>query len=428
MNVLVVGSGGREHALAWKLVQSRDADDIFIAPGNAGTAQVGTNLPVIDSDTAGLIAAAREHEIGLTAVGPEAPLAAGLVDAMDDAGLLAFGPTRAAAEIESSKAWAKAFMGRHGIPTAVARAVESIDEADAFLSTVCEGPAVVKADGLAGGKGVIMTSSKPEAILAVKSMLGGALGDAGKTVVLEETLTGRELSVFAFVDGETVSAEVAACDYKRIGDGDEGPNTGGMGAYAPPEFWSPELAARIRNEILQPAARGMVAEDRPYRGFLYAGLMVTDDGPKVIEFNCRMGDPEGGVVLPTLRSDLLETCIAVAEGRLGENDVSWDGSAWLSVVAASDGYPGSYETGHEIQGLEAADPTALVFHAGTARDAAGRIVTSGGRVLAVVAPGADVARARQAAYSSLERISFEGITYRSDIALRAEAAAATAGR
>lgn len=428
MNVLVVGSGGREHALAWKLAQSRETDDIFVAPGNAGTAQVGTNLPLIDSDTVGLIAAARENEIGLTVVGPESPLGAGLVDAMDDAGLLAFGPTSAAAEIETSKAWAKAFMGRHRIPTALARAVESIDEADAFLSTVCEGPAVVKADGLAAGKGVIMTASKPEAILAVKSMLDGALGDAGKKVVLEETLTGPELSVFAFVDGETVSAEVAACDYKRIGDGDEGPNTGGMGAYTPPEFWSPELAARIRTEILQPTARGMVAEGRPYRGFLYAGLMVTDDGPKVIEFNCRMGDPEGGVVLPTLQSDLLETCMAVAEGRLREKDVSWDGSSWVSVVAASDGYPGSYETGYEIHGLEAADADTLVFHAGTARDAAGRIVTSGGRVLAVVAPGTDAARARQAAYSSLERILFEGKTYRSDIALRAEVAVATAGR
>lgn len=427
VNVLVVGGGGREHALAWKLSRSRIISRLFIAPGNAGTAQVGTNLSIRDTDIAGLTAAAQERDIGLTIVGPEAPLAAGIVDTFAAEGLRAFGPTRAAAQIESSKVWAKAFMARHGIPTAASCAVASLAEADSFLSTMCEGPVVVKADGLAAGKGVIMASSRAEAILATRSMLDGAFGDAGRRVVIEETLYGPEVSVFAFVDGATVSAEVAACDYKRIGDGDEGPNTGGMGAYTPPEFWTAGLAEQVRSEILLPAAQGMAQEGVPFRGFLYGGLMITKDGPEVIEFNCRMGDPEGGVVLPRLESDLLEVCLAVVEGRLSEIEVAWADETWVSVVMASGGYPDAYETGKQIEGLEAAAQSALIFHAGTAREESGRVVTSGGRVLAAVAGGSDVAQARRRAYDAVAKISFEGASYRSDIAMRAEGAVAPAG-
>ncbi len=427
MNVLVIGNGGREHALAWKLSQSRDADQIFVAPGNGGTAALGTNLPISDSDIPALIAAAREHDIGMTVVGPEAPLAAGLVDAFEAADLPVFGPSKAAARIESSKAWAKEFMGRHGIPTATHRTITSLDEADSFLSTVCTGPVAVKADGLAAGKGVVMAADKVEAILAAKAMLDGQFGDSGSSVVIEEAMTGPEVSVFAFVDGETVSAEVAACDYKRVGDGDTGLNTGGMGAYTPPEFWTPDLATEIRGKILEPAARGMASEGSPFKGILYAGLMVTPTGPKVVEFNCRLGDPDGSLVLPRLESDLLDVCVAVSEGRLAGTDVSWSDSAYVSVVMASGGYPGGYETGKVISGVDLAGPGALIFHAGTALSEDGELTTAGGRVLAAVAGGANVAEARRGAYAAVGKIGFEDAIYRSDIGERAATSAASIG-
>ncbi len=428
MNVLIIGSGGREHALAWKLAQSRDIGKIYAAPGNGGTAALGANLPISDLDIPALAMAAREHEIGMTVVGPEAPLAAGIVDAFEAEGLPIFGPSRAAARIESSKAWAKEFMGRHGIPTAAHRTVTSLDEADAYLSTVCTGPVAVKADGLAAGKGVVMPAGKAEAIAAVKSMLDGQFGESGSTVVIEEALTGPEVSVFAFVDGPTVSAEVAACDYKRVGDGDTGLNTGGMGAYTPPEFWTPELALGIRENILEPAARGMASEGCSFKGILYAGLMITPTGPpKVIEFNCRLGDPDGSLVLPRLDSDLLEICVAVSEGRLADTAVSWADSSYVSVVMASGGYPGSYETGKTILGVDDAGAGALVFHAGTTLADGGELVTSGGRVLAAVAGGANAAEARRGAYAAVEKISFEDAIYRSDIGERAAISAASIG-
>ncbi|MCH8222507.1 MAG: phosphoribosylamine--glycine ligase [Chloroflexi bacterium] len=428
MNVLVIGNGGREHALAWKLSQSRDTEKIYAAPGNGGTASLGANLPINDLDIPALLSAAREHAIGMTVVGPEAPLAAGIVDAFEAEGLPIFGPSKAAARIESSKAWAKEFMARHGIPTAAHRAVTSLDEADAYLSTVCTGPVAVKADGLAAGKGVVMAADKAEAILAVKSMLDGRFGESGSTVVLEEALTGLEVSVFAFVDGPTVSAEVAACDYKRVGDGDTGPNTGGMGAYTPPEFWTPELALGIRENILEPAARGMAAEGCPFKGILYAGLMITPTGPpKVIEFNCRLGDPDGSLVLPRLESDLLDICVAVSEGRLADTVVSWSNSSYVSVVMASGGYPGSYETGKTISGVDDAGPGVLIFHAGTNLSGDGKLVTSGGRVLAAVASGANAAEARRGAYAAVEKISFEDAIYRRDIGKRAATSAASIG-
>ena len=419
MNVMVVGNGGREHALVWKLSQSRRADKIFAAPGNGGTTALATNLPISDSDIPALIAAAREHAIDLTIVGPEAPLAAGLVDAFNEAGLKAFGPTAAAARIESSKVWSKDLMAKYGIPTADYKRVDNADEAFAYLSSRANGPVAVKADGLAAGKGVIMAADHVEAMQAAISMFEGQFGDAGSSVVLEEVLIGPEVSIFAFVDGAHVSTEVSACDYKRIGDGDTGLNTGGMGAYTPPEFWDDELATTVRTTIMERAAAAMVAEGCPFTGILYGGVMVTAQGPKVIEFNCRLGDPDGALVLPRLESDLLETCLAAAEGRLDHHDVSWSDKSYVSVVMASGGYPEKYETGKLIEGVDSANNVALVFHAGTKPTDDGT-VTAGGRVLAVAAGGSNISEARASAYKAVEKISFEGAVYRTDIAKRAE--------
>jgi phosphoribosylamine--glycine ligase len=343
-----------------------------------------------------------------------------VVDAFREASLPVCGPTQVAARIESSKVWAKEFMTRHGIPTARFAVVETEAQAEAHLAQLSDARVAVKADGLAAGKGVIMAGGRQDALASVKSMLEGQFGMAGARVVLEETLVGVEVSVFAFVDGETVSNEVAACDYKRIGDGDVGPNTGGMGAYTPPEFWTPELAQRIREEVLIPTARGMASEGVPFTGILFAGLMVTNDGPKVIEFNCRLGDPDGALVLPRLKSDLLEVCLAIAEGRLSETDVFWDDTYHVSVVMASGGYPGGYETGKTIYGIDRAAPGVLIFHAGTAFGSDGEIVTSGGRVLAALSSGRTFSEAREGAYAAVAKIEFEGAIYRSDIAARAE--------
>ena len=418
MNVMVVGSGGREHALVWKLSQSRRTEKIYAAPGNGGTAALATNLPISDTDIPALVAAAEEHAIDLTIVGPEAPLAAGLVDAFTEAGLKAFGPTAAAARIESSKVWSKNLMTKYGIPTADYQRVDNPEEAMAYLSRLPDGPVAVKADGLAAGKGVIMAADHAEAIHAAISMFEGQFGDAGRSVVLEEVLQGPEVSVFAFVDGEHVSAQVSACDYKRIGDGDTGLNTGGMGAYTPPEFWDDELAETVRTTIMERAATAMIAEGCPFTGVLYGGVMVTAQGPKVIEFNCRFGDPDGSLVLPRLESDLLEICLAAVEGRLGEHPVSWSDRSYVSVVMASGGYPEKYETGKIISGVDSANSSALVFHAGTKITDEGT-VTAGGRVLAVAASGTNIREARASAYRAVEKISFEGAVYRTDIAERA---------
>jgi len=419
-DVLVIGSGGREHALAWKLRQSARVGRILIAPGNGGTAGVGQNIAIADTDIPGLLKAVKEHGIGLTVVGPEAPLAAGVVDALQAAGHPVFGPTRAAARLESSKAWAKAFMVRHGIPTAGATAFKSAAEAVAYIDHLgADRKVVVKADGLAAGKGVIVADSRADARAAVRSLYSGAVpASAISQVLIEERLSGPEVSVFAFVDGSHVSAEVAACDYKRVGDGDVGPNTGGMGAYSPPEFWTAELAARIRRKILEPTAAGMASEGNPYLGVIYAGLMLTEDGPKVIEFNCRLGDPEAQVVLPRLKTDLFEVLLASVEGRLASLTVDWSGGSHVAVVMASGGYPGKYTTGKEIRGLEERRE-ALVFQAGTVAAGGGRTITSGGRVLAVVAGGADIESARAAAYEGVGSVEFEGAIFRKDIAARA---------
>ena len=418
MRVLVVGGGAREHAIAWKIRQSPLVDALYVAPGNAGTAAIAVNLPIADTDTAGLAQAARRHGVGLTVVGPEIPLAGGIVDHFQAEGLSVFGPTQAAARIESSKVFAKELMAKYFIPTGSAKVFDSYEEAERFVR-MHPYPLVVKADGLAAGKGVTVAATQEEAVRALREcMVERVFGASGDRVLVEECLTGREVSVFAFVDGETVSPMVAACDYKRAYDGDHGPNTGGMGAYSPPEFWNGDLEREIRDTIMAPTARALAREGCPYRGVLYGGLMLTEDGPKVIEFNCRLGDPETQVIMPRLSSDLVEILAAALEGRLSETPIEWSSDACVGVAMASGGYPGSYETGFPISGLDRAGETGEVFHAGTrlAEDGTPGAVTAGGRVVTVVAMGSDLAEAGERAYGNIEKISFTGGFYRRDIA------------
>ena len=428
MRVLVVGGGGREHALAWGVGRSPRCDALFCAPGNAGTALLlretglGGNLPIDAEDVPGILAAARERAIDFVIVGPEAPLAAGMVDALSAAGILAFGPTQAAARIESSKWFAKQTMRDAGVPHAAGEAFDDPAAAHAFIDATFppDGPApVIKADGLAAGKGVIVPASIAEAHAAVDSLLGGRFGAASATVVVEERLAGLEASAMALVDGDTVLPLPLACDYKRALDGDRGLNTGGMGVYSPPGFLGPDAWASLVESVHRPVARRLRELGRPYRGLLYGGLMVDESGaPRVIEFNCRFGDPEVQVLAPQLRSDLLALLVACAEGRLETARPEWSGEAAVGVVLASGGYPGAYETGKRIRGLDSVDPGVLVFHAGTALDAAGHVVTSGGRVLVVVGLGPDLATARARAYANASRIEFEGRHSRTDIAAR----------
>lgn len=420
MKVLVIGSGGREHAITWKLAQSSKVTELIIAPGNAGTAELGENVAVKAEDIDGLLNLARSRSVDLTFVGPEQPLIDGLADRFKAAGLKVFGPSASAARIEGSKIWADDLMSKYGIPTA-----ESVAFADSVLAidygrSKPEASLVVKADGLAAGKGVLLPDTYRELDNAITGMIDEALfGDSSSRILLAERMSGPEVSVFAFVQGEVVSAEVAACDYKRIGEGDTGLNTGGVGSYTPPEFWTPGLAERVRREILEPIAKALVAEKSSYSGILYAGLMVTESGPRVIEFNCRFGDPETQILMPKLETDLFDICLAVAEGRLAEQEVRWSDSAHAFVVMVSDGYPGSYETGVPITGVKEAAEHGLVIHAGTAWDESGSLVTSGGRVLGVAGSGGSVKDARDSAYAGIELITFEGARYRQDIAERA---------
>ena len=415
MKVMVVGGGAREHTLAWKLSQSPQVEEIFAAPGNAGTAALGHNLPLSATDLEGIARAARENQIDLVVVGPEAPLALGLVDELSSRGILAFGPSRRAAEIEWSKVFAKELMQRYGIPCARSRAFSSFKEAEEYLHTQ-PAPIVVKADGLAGGKGSIVAGTLSEAHGALsKLMVEKIFGSAGERVLLEEYLSGREMSFFAFTDGIAVSPTLPACDYKRALDGDQGPNTGGMGSYSPPEFFTPELGEEIMEKIMRPTVKALAQEGRSYKGVLYAGLMVTSEGPKVLEFNCRFGDPETQVTLPLLKTDLVDIIQAVLDDRLGEVEIEWLDKVCVGVVMASGGYPGSYKTGFPIEGLDSLDEDILVFHAGT-REEGGRVVTSGGRVLTVVARGKTLAEARARVYANIGRINFEGCFYRQDIA------------
>ena len=420
MKVLIVGSGGREHALLWKLKRDAPGARCWITRGNGGTDQLATPLPIGPAEIPTLAGWAEQEGIDLTVVGPEAPLAAGIVDYFASRGLAAFGPTAAAAEIESSKAWAKGLMARHGIPTAAYRTFDTLGPALAYLDEI-GAPVVVKASGLAAGKGAVVCTSPEDARSAAEDMLGhGVLGSAGSEIVIEEFMAGEELSVFALSDGEHVIPMLPAQDHKRIGEGDTGPNTGGMGAYLPVSVATPDLLDRITREILQPTVAAMAEDGRPYRGLLYAGLMLTDGGPRVVEFNCRFGDPETEAVLPLLGSSLLEPILQIARGgSIRGTALEWHPGAAVTTVIAAEGYPEDYPTGMEIQIAPELDHArdVLVFHAGTRLDG-DHLVTSGGRVLAVTALAESVADAAERSRWGAEQISFDGRYFRRDIAWR----------
>lgn len=418
MNVLVVGSGAREHALLWKLAASSQAGQLYCAPGNAGTALLGENLPIGVNDFEGLAREIESRGIDLVVVGPEEPLSRGITDFLQARGYAVFGPSSEAARIESSKAWAKEIMTAARVPTA--HAVVCATAADA-LDAVYDAPLplVVKADGLAAGKGVVVCHTRDDAEATVRAMMeDGALGDAASTLLIEEFLEGVEVSILAVTDGETVLPLVPACDYKRAHDGDEGPNTGGMGAYAPPAFVGADMIQTILDDIIAPTLRGMSQRGIVYRGVLYAGLMMTAAGPKVVEFNCRFGDPETQVILPLLNADLLALCDAAARGNLSRHPaLEWFPGACVGVVLVSGGYPGTYTTGHAIHGLADIPADGIVFHAGTTRRGHDT-VTSGGRVLTAVGRGTNMSDARELAYAIAREISFTDVFYRTDIALR----------
>jgi len=422
MKILVIGNGGREHALAWKAAQSPLAKTVFVAPGNAGTALEPAlqNVDINPTDIQGLLDFAQKEKIDLTIVGPEAPLVIGVVDAFRAAGLKIFGPTQAAAQLEGSKAFTKDFLARHQIPTAEYQNFTEIEPALAYIREK-GAPIVIKADGLAAGKGVIVAMTLQEAEDAVRDMLAGnAFGDAGSRVVVEEFLDGEEASFIVMVDGENVLPMATSQDHKRVGDGDTGPNTGGMGAYSPAPVVTDEVHQRVMDQVIWPTVRGMASEGNVYTGFLYAGLMIDKNGqPKVIEFNCRFGDPETQPIMLRLQSDLVELCLAAVDGKLNEKDSVWDPRPSLGVVLAAGGYPGDYAKGDQIHGLpqtETAD--GKVFHAGTAlKD--NQVVTNGGRVLCVTALGEDVAAAQKRAYELAQTISWEGCFCRKDIGYRA---------
>jgi len=426
MNLLVIGSGAREHAIAWRLSSSPQVDRLFMVPGNAGTASIGTNLPASLGDLEGLARLAVAHSIDLTVVGPEVPLANGIVDLFGELGLTIFGPTKAAAQIESSKAFAKELMRAYSVPCPDFRVFHDYHDAYSFLSRH-KGPVVVKADGLAAGKGALVCQGKEEALEALYDcMVARAFGTAGDTVVVEEYLEGREVSAFAFSDGEHLSPLVAACDYKRSLDGDAGPNTGGLGSYTPPEFWTPQLADCVRQEIMAPVVRALAEKETPYRGLLYAGLMATRDGPKVLEFNCRFGDPEAQVILPLLKTDLVDVLMASIQGEVDRLSIEWEQGGCVGVVMASGGYPGEYTKGLPISGLQDVDSDVLVFHAGTRlADTLGerQVLTDGGRVLTVVGRGVTLSQARGRVYDNIQRIHFQDAYYRKDIALLRKAVA-----
>ena len=424
MKVLIIGSGGREHALAWKVAQSADVSKVFVAPGNAGTARENKvdNVAIDALDKAALAELAIREGIALTIVGPEAPLVDGLVDYFRAKGLKCFGPTRGAAQLEGSKAFTKDFLARHHIPTAGYGNFTNLDQALAFLREK-GAPIVIKADGLAAGKGVIVAMTMDEAEAAVRDMLAGnRFGDAGHRVVIEEFLEGEEASFIVMVDGKNVLPMATSQDHKRVGDGDTGPNTGGMGAYSPAPVVTPDIHDRIMQDVIYPTVRGMAAEGNPYTGFLYAGLMIDASGtPKVIEFNCRFGDPETQPIMMRLQSDLAALCLAALDGKLDSVEAVWDPRPALGVVMAAGGYPDDYRKGDRIDGLSGADADDLkVFHAGT-RLQDGRVLTHGGRVLCITALGSNVAAAQARAYQGLAGIHWADCQYRRDIGYRAVA-------
>jgi phosphoribosylamine--glycine ligase len=417
MRILVVGGGGREHTLTWKIAQSPQVTQLFVAPGNGGTAAIAQNIDISDTDIVALVDFAKKEQIDLVVAGPEAPLVAGLVDACNETGLRAFGPLSAAAQLEGSKAFSKRFLIEEGIPTGVGAIFNAYDAARAYLETQTA-PIVIKASGLAAGKGAIVCATMKEAKDALhRIMVERVFGSAGDEVLIEECLVGEEASLLAFSDGKTVVPMIAARDYKRVGDGDAGLNTGGMGCYAPSPHLPPELVAEAHRRVLQPTIDGMRRRGAPYVGVLYAGLMLTELGMRVIEFNCRFGDPEAQVVLPLLENDLVDILLACIEGRLADIDMRWKPAHAVCVVKASGGYPGPYEKGKSITGVEAVNalPDTVVFQAGTRLEGE-TLVTSGGRILAVTSVGGSLAEARAKAYEGIGLIDFEGAQNRSDIA------------
>ena len=420
VKILVIGSGGREHALAWKLKQSSGVDRIFCAPGNAGTAQLAESVGISVSDSPALVRFAKENRVGLTVVGPDDPLAAGIVDLFLAEGLRIFGPSKAAARIESSKIFAKELMRKEGIPTARAGTFDRSDDAIRF----CGGlrfPLVIKADGLALGKGVVIAPNAESARSTIDDMVNqGRFGEAGRRIVVEEFLRGTECSLHALVDGKNYRLLESARDHKRALDGDMGPNTGGMGAFSPANNWSSKLQSQFEEEIMRPVLGGLLAEGITFRGLLYPGLMITEDGARVLEFNCRFGDPETQALLPRMKSDLMPLLEATIDGKIDNYSIEWEQRPAVTVVLSAGGYPGKYETGRGISGLdEAAKLDGLqIFHAGT-KQLNGGIVTAGGRVLAVTALGSTIAEARSRAYEAVARIHFENCHYRRDIALTA---------
>lgn len=420
MNVLIIGSGGREHALAWKTAQSEKVSKVFVAPGNAGTALENKieNIAVGSEDIDGLISFAKDNDVELTIVGPEAPLVIGVVDAFTEAGLKCFGPTQGAAQLEGSKAFTKDFLARHKIPTAAYQNFTEIEPAKAYVREMGT-PIVIKADGLAAGKGVIIAESFEQADEAIDDMLAGnKFGDAGHRVVVEEFLQGEEASFIVMVDGKNILPLATSQDHKARDNGDKGPNTGGMGAYSPAPVVTPEMHDRIMQQVIIPTVEGMESEGHPYTGFLYAGVMIDKDGiPKVLEFNCRFGDPETQPIMSRLQSDLSELCLAAIDGKLNTTEANWDPRAALGVVMAAGGYPESYPKGDLISGIDQVSE-GKVFHAGTA-EKDGQVVTNGGRVLCVVALGDTVTEAQKKAYQAVEQISWDKVYYRTDIGHRA---------
>jgi len=413
-NVLLLGNGGREHAIAWKLAQSPHLDKLLIAPGNAGTAEVGTNVQISLEDPIKLLEYAQRQAIGLTVVGPEAPLALGVVNIFREAGLPIFGPTREAAMLETSKAYAKEVMVASGVPTANYQVFTEYETAEDAISN-WDFPLVIKVDGLAAGKGVIICENNEETLATLKEIfIDNKFGGAGQKVLIEEFLIGQEISAFSFVDGENVSPIIGATDYKRAYDGDKGPNTGGMGSYSPPKIWNKDIENTIKKNVFEPVIGYMRSIGNPYTGVLYAGLIVTSDGIKVLEFNCRFGDPETQVLLPRMETDLLSVMQHVAMSGISGIDIKWDPRPCVGLVVASDGYPASYNVGKKIKGLDQTDTLVNIFHAGTSL-LGDETLTSGGRVLAVTAMSDSFENARELIYKNVEQIDFEGMIYRKDI-------------
>ena len=423
MKVLIVGSGGREHALAWKVAQADNISNVYVAPGNAGTAGEAKveNIDIGVEDIDGLLSFAKANDIGLTIIGPEAPLVIGVVDAFSKAGLKCFGPSKGAAQLEGSKAFTKDFLAKHNIPTGAYQVFTDAEQACAYIETQ-GAPIVVKADGLAAGKGVIVADSIEQAQAAARDMLiDNKFGDAGARVVVEEFLAGEEASFICMVDGDNILPLATSQDHKARDNGDQGPNTGGMGAYSPAPVVTPEMHQRIMQEVIVPTVEGMKADGYPYTGFLYAGIMIAPDGtPGVLEYNCRFGDPETQPIMMRLKSDLAELCLAALDKRLDQVTADWDERAALGVVLAAGGYPESYAKGHRIAGLDQCDTAdCKTFHAGTTTNDDGDVTTSGGRVLCVTALGENVTQAQAAAYKSVNKICWQDMFYRTDIGYRA---------